>query len=87
MEGCFTFQRGGGVVFQIRELHFLSGGCAPWGASVLMGGVFKKKSYDGGVGRFPCPLSTMGNHEKWRKCFQKQKQLRHGMKFIVIFVV
>ena len=50
MEGCFTFQRGGGVVFQIRELHFLSGGCAPWGASVLMGGVFKKKSYDGGVG-------------------------------------
>ena len=61
MEGCFTFQWGGGVVFQIGGLHFLSGGCAPWGALVLMGGVFKKKSYDGGVGGGALPMPPLYN--------------------------
>ena len=59
MEGCFTFQRGGGVVFQIRELHFLSGGCAPWGASVLRGEFSKKNrmmvGWGGGWGASHAP--------------------------------
>ena len=50
MEGCFAFQwgggGGGGGYFSDGEgASFLSGGCAPWGALVLMcggGGVPKK---------------------------------------------
>ena len=38
MEGCFTFQWGGGCFSDGGRVTFLSGECAPWGASVLMGG-------------------------------------------------
>ena len=54
MEGCFTFQWGG--VFQIVGASFLSGGCGPWGASVLIGRGLSKKIV--GWGRHPpCPPS------------------------------
>ena len=46
MEGCFMFN--GGVVFQMGGALFLSRG-HPMGASVLIGGVFKKKCRMGGV--------------------------------------
>ena len=42
MEGCFTFQWGGEGVFQMGHASFLNGGCAPWGALVLMGRFSKK---------------------------------------------
>ena len=60
MEGCITFQwGGGGGVFQMRGgfiFKWGGGGCAPWGALALMGGGFRKKSKD----REGAP-PTMGN--------------------------
>ena len=48
MEGCFTFQWGGGGCFSDGGASFLSGGGASWGESGLMGGVFKKNVGWGG---------------------------------------
>ena len=43
MKGCLMFKwEGGGGVFQMGEASFLSEGCAPWGALVLMAGGFEK---------------------------------------------
>ena len=43
MEGCFTFQwTGGGGCFSDGGNFIFKWGCAPWGASVLMGGLSKK---------------------------------------------
>ena len=67
MEGCFRFQWGA---------SFLSGGCAPWGASVLMGGggggVGDSKKIEVWVGGMS---PTMGNPELCRSllCMVKTK--------------
>ena len=44
MEECFTFQSGGGFVFQMGGASFLSVGGYPMGASVFDGVDFKKKN-------------------------------------------
>ena len=59
MKGCFTFQCGvglgvGGCCLDGGAL-FLSGGCTPWGASVLMGWVFEKNCRMGGCPGAPPP--------------------------------
>ena len=63
MEGCFTFQwGGGGFVFQMGVALFLNEGSAPWGASVLMvRGVLKKIER---CGPPHAPPPTMGNPVK-----------------------
>ena len=42
MEGCFMFQWGGGVLFQMRGTSFLSGWGVPMGGIGFGGGVFEK---------------------------------------------
>ena len=59
MEGCFTFQWGGGGVFQMGGFIFKWGGDAPHGgASVLMGGVEKNRRR----GVTPPLWETLGMH-------------------------
>ena len=60
MVACFTFQWGG-FVFQMGETSFLSGGCAPWGTLVLMGGFKKNRRMVGAPSMPPPPSPTMGN--------------------------
>ena len=63
MEGCFRFQWRG-VVFEIGgeggKASILSGGCTPWGTSVLMG-----REVGGWEKTMPQPPTppTMGNPE------------------------
>ena len=53
MEGCFTFQWGGGGLFFRWGGFIFKWGGASWGESVLMGGVFKKNVGWGGGGSPP----------------------------------
>ena len=64
MEGCFTFQWGGGC-FSDGGASFLSGGCTPWGGtSNLMGGGSKKI-----VGWGACPHAPPHpSSEELKKC-------------------
>ena len=65
MEECFTFQSGGGFVFQMGGASFLSVGGYPMGGISFDGRRFQKKLLDR-RGCPPCP-PTMGNPEmcKW----------------------
>ena len=63
MEGFFTFQWGGSC-FSDRGASFFKWGVRPMGGSVLMGGVFKKKSYNGGGGVLPMP--PLHNGKPWK---------------------
>ena len=58
MEGCFTFQWG--FCFSGEGASFLSVGCTPWGALVLMGGFLKKIVGLGGGTPSPCPPPHYG---------------------------
>ena len=61
MEGCSTFQwGGGGGCFSDEESSFLSGGMPHGWALVVMGGGFKKNRRMG-AGYTPMPPPTMGN--------------------------
>ena len=63
MEGCFTFQwGGGGFVFQMGVALFLNEGSAPWGGIGFDGaGSFEKNRE---MWAPPCPPPTMGNPVK-----------------------
>ena len=65
MKGCFMFKwwggGKGGVDFQMGEVSFLSGGCAPWGALVLMVGGFEKKIHRMGAPPLSEALLLMKN--------------------------
>ena len=54
MEECFTFQSGGGFVFQMGGASFLSVGGYPMGGISFDGGRFQKKLLDR-RGCPPCP--------------------------------
>ena len=61
MEGLFTFQWGE-VVFQMGDSSLSGGRGAPWGPSVLMGGVFKKNCRMWGSG-LHAPASVLNKNK------------------------